>query len=148
MGPLFVRAHEIPDSEFRRKLKAGQLVDVTLGSPRIVVQMKNASATAATSDRDKTIAFDTVAPPTGDPKLLDELDAAGVKYRVKPPPSPLGELLLSWLFPLGLLGVFWYSAYPPRGRRGRRHLRRGQEQGDRGHGGTGRRHVQRRRRRR
>jgi cell division protease FtsH len=108
VGPLFVRAHEIPYSEFRTKLKAGQLVDVTIGSPRIVGQMKNA---AATSDRDKTIAFDTVAPPTGDPKLLDELDAAGVKYSVKPPPSPLGDLLLSWLFPLGLLGVFWYSAY-------------------------------------
>jgi cell division protease FtsH len=108
VGPFVTRAHQIPYSEFRTKLKAGQLVDVTIGSPRIVGQMKNA---AATSDRDKTIAFDTVAPPSGDPKLLDELDAAGVKYQVKPPPSPLGELLLSWLLPLGLLGAFWYSAY-------------------------------------
>jgi len=108
VGPLFTQAREIPYSEFRTKLKASQLVDVTIGSPRIVGEMKNA---AATSDRDKTIAFDTVAPPSGDPKLLDELDAAGVKYRIKPPPSPLGELLLSWLLPLGLLGAFWYSAY-------------------------------------
>src|SRR5262245_8555247 len=77
VGPLVTRAHQIPYSEFRTKLKAGQLIDVTIGSPRIVGQMKNAAAQAATSDRDKTIAFDTVAPPTGDPKLLDDLDAAG-----------------------------------------------------------------------
>jgi cell division protease FtsH len=108
VSTVLIQAREIPYSEFREKLKAGQLVEITIGSPRISGAMKNP---APTSDRDKTIPFDTVAPPNGDPKLLDELDAAGVKYRVKPPTSPVGEFLLAWLLPLALLGFFWYSAY-------------------------------------
>ena len=107
LSPFVVQAHEIPYSEFRNKVKAGQLVEVTIGSPRITGEMKNPSPT---SDRDKTIPFDTVAPPN-DPTLLEALDSAGVEYRVKPPASPIGALLLSWLLPLGLLGMFWYSAY-------------------------------------
>ena len=85
VSTVVIQTREIPYSEFREKLKAGQLVEITIGSPRITGAMKNP---APTSDRDKTIAFDTVAPPNGDPKLLDELDSAGVKYRVKPPASP------------------------------------------------------------
>jgi cell division protease FtsH len=103
-----IQARDIPYSEFRAKLKTGQLVELTIGSPRITGAMKNP---ASTSDRDKTIPFDTVAPPNGDPMLLDELDAAGVKYRVKPPTSPVAEFLLAWLLPLALLGFFWSAAY-------------------------------------
>ena len=108
VGPLLIQTREIPYSEFRAKVKAGQVVEVTIGSPRIVGEMKNPSAT---SERDKAISFDTVAPPNGDPKLLDELDATGVKYRVRPPASPIGDIVISWLLPLGLLGFFWYTAY-------------------------------------
>ena len=107
LSPILVQAHEIPYSEFRNKVKTGQLVEVTIGTPRITGEMKNPSPT---SDRDKTIPFDTVAPPNGDPTLLEALDAAGVEYRVRPPASPIGSLLLAWLLPLGLLGMFWYSA--------------------------------------
>ena len=108
LSTLVTRAQEIPYSEFRAKLKTGQLVEVTIGSPRIVGQMKNP---AAASERERTVSFDTVAPANGDPKLLDELDASGVKYQVKPPPSPIGALLFSWLLPIGLLAAFWYTAY-------------------------------------
>jgi cell division protease FtsH len=108
LSTVLMQAREIPYSEFRDKLKTGQLVEITIGSPRIDGTMKNP---ASTSDKDKTLPFDTVAPANGDPKLLDELDAAGVKYRVRPPASPIGGLVLSWLLPLGLLGAFWYSAY-------------------------------------
>jgi cell division protease FtsH len=108
LNPLLVQARDIPYSEFKGKVKSGQLVEITLTGPRIIGEMKNP---APTSERDNTIRFDTVAPPNGDPKLLDELEAAGVKYRVKPPATPIGGLLLSWLLPLGLLGLFWYTAY-------------------------------------
>jgi cell division protease FtsH len=65
---------------------------------------------AATSDRNRTIPFETVAPPNGDPRLLDELDAAGIKFRAQVPVSPFGEFVLSWLLPLALAAAFWYSA--------------------------------------
>ena len=94
-------------SEFRQALKSGQLVEVVLGSPRILGEMKNP---AATSDRNRTIPFETVAPPNGDPRLLDELDAAGIKFRAQVPVSPFGEFVLSWLLPLALAAAFWYSA--------------------------------------
>ena len=66
-------ARDIPYSEFRTKVKAGQVVDVSLGSPRITGHLKNA---AATSERDRIVSFRTVAP-LADAKLLDDLEAAG-----------------------------------------------------------------------
>ena len=108
LSTVLIPVRELPYSEFRQKLKAGQIVEITIGSPRIDGKMKNP---APTSDRDTVIPFDTVGPPNGDPRLLDELDTAGVKYRVRPPASPFGEFILAWLLPLGLIGAFWYSAY-------------------------------------
>jgi cell division protease FtsH len=96
---------EIPYSEFREKLKSDQVVEIVLDGSRISGAMKDPAAT------DGTTSFDTVAPPAGDPKLLDALEAAGVKYRVNPPASPVGQFLLSWLLPLLLLGGLWYSTF-------------------------------------
>ncbi|HVZ22662.1 MAG TPA: ATP-dependent zinc metalloprotease FtsH, partial [Vicinamibacterales bacterium] len=107
VAPMLMQAHEIPYSEFRARLQAGQVSDLTIGSPRIAGKMKNPSAA---STGDQTIAFDTVAPPNGDPALLDRLDAAGVTYRITPPASPVGLVIMSWVLPLGLLALFWYAA--------------------------------------
>ena len=106
-GPFFVSpAGQIAYSEFRAKARSGQIVDVTIGTPRIEGRMKNPSAT---SDKDKIIVFQTVAPPNGDPKLLDDLDAAKVKYQIKEPPNAIGSFVAFWILPLGLLGYVWYS---------------------------------------
>jgi cell division protease FtsH len=102
------QARDIPYSEFRAKLRAHQLVDVTIGSPVIVGTMK---ATAGRSDGDRPDPFKTVTPSDGDPRLLDELDAASVTYRIERPTSSIAELLLSWLIPLGLLTFIWFGAY-------------------------------------
>jgi cell division protease FtsH len=106
--PSISRAREIPYSEFRAKLKSGQVAEATIRTERITGQMKNS---ATTSDKDKTLPFETVTPPAGDPKLLDDLEAAAVTYRVEPPASPLGAILLSWLLPMALLGGFFYLSY-------------------------------------
>ena len=106
-NPFGVPAREIPYSDFRAKLKGGELVDVTLGSPRITGHMKNA---AAASERDRIVSFRTVAPPS-DPKLLDDLEAAGVKYEATPPSGSITSLLLSLVLPMLFLGGFWYAAY-------------------------------------
>jgi hypothetical protein len=106
-NPFGVPAREIPYSDFRAKLKGGELVDVTLGSPQITGHMKNA---AAASERDRIVSFRTVAPPS-DPKLLDDLETAGVKYEATPPAGSVGSLLLSFVLPMLFLGAFWYAAY-------------------------------------
>ena len=34
-----------------------------------------------------------------------------MKYAVRPPPSPIAELVLSWLLPMSVFGALWYAAY-------------------------------------
>ncbi len=104
INPSISRAREIPYSEFRVKLKSGQVTEATIHTERITGEMKNSATTS-------TLPFETVTPPAGDPKLLDDLDAAAVKYRVDPPASPFGAILLSWLLPMALIGGFFYLSY-------------------------------------
>ncbi len=104
LAPLAKSAMEIPYSDFKAKLKAGQVSQVTLGDGQIHGLLK--------STGDTPTPFYTVSPANnGDPKLIDELDAAGVQYSIQPPASPLGAILLSYVLPMGLLAGFWYFAY-------------------------------------
>jgi cell division protease FtsH len=107
LSPLMHRAVEIPYSEFKQKLAGGKIVKAVISSDDIVGKMKNPKAGASP----KTVPFNTVFVPASDPKLVEELQKAGVSYSFKRPPSPVGSFLLSWLLPLGLLGGFWYVAY-------------------------------------
>jgi len=108
LTPLAIQATEIPYSEFKTKLKAGEITQVTITDTRIVGEMKNPTPTG---QNDQTLPFTTVAVPNGDPQLLPELDAAGVKYQVQEPPSPIGQFLLAYILPLVVLGGLWYYSY-------------------------------------
>jgi cell division protease FtsH len=106
IGPLLPHSAEIPYSEFKEKLTAGQIVDVTLGS-RIQGVMKNP---APKSPEEATSRFVTLAPPTGDPELLKELSAAHVTYRAETPPSPIGTFIMSWVLPIVIMLGLWSLA--------------------------------------
>jgi cell division protease FtsH len=108
LAPLAIQAAEIPYSQFKTKLKAGEITQVTLSDTSIVGEMKDTNTGA---QKGQTVPFTTVAVPNGDPKLIDELDAAGVQYQVQQPPSPLGQFLLSYGLPLALLAGIWYVGY-------------------------------------
>ena len=103
IGPLLPRPAEIPYSEFKTKLAAGQISDVTLGSP-IEGVMRNP---APKSGEEATSPFVTLAPPDGDPDLLKELAAAQVTYRAQTPPSPITSFIISWMLPLLLIVGMW-----------------------------------------
>ena len=103
IGPLLPRPAEIPYSEFKTKLAAGQVIDVTLGSP-IEGVMKNP---APKSGEEATSPFVTLALPDGDPDLLKELAAAQVTYRAQTPPSPIASFIISWMLPLLLIVGMW-----------------------------------------
>jgi len=105
--PLAVQATELPYSEFKQKLAEGQIVSAVISDTDIKGQMKNPDSKASA----QTVPFDTVIISGGDPKLVEDLQAAGVEYSFQRPPSPAGALLLSWVLPLALLGGFWYFAY-------------------------------------
>ena len=105
LTPL-TRKTEIPYSEFKKKLAGAQIVQVTIGEKGIVGEMKNPKSDGTPP----VVPFNTVPAPTGDPKLIEELQNANVTYQFEHPPSPLGGILLN-LLPLLLLGAFWYMAY-------------------------------------
>jgi cell division protease FtsH len=108
LKPIVVRETEIPYSEFKSKLKGGQITEVTIGDTRLVGTMKNPDTAA---NADASVVFTTIAVPNGDPKLIEEMDSAGVKYSVETPPSPVGDFLLAYGLPLALMGAFWYFVY-------------------------------------
>ena len=105
LTPL-TRSTEIPYSEFKKKLAAAQVVEVTIGDRSIEGKMKNPKPDGASAP----VPFNTAPAPAGDPKLIEELQNANVTYRFERPASPLGGVLLNFL-PLVLLGGFWYTAY-------------------------------------
>ena len=98
---------EIPYSEFKKNLADAQVVNVTIGERGIVGEMKSPKP----GGTPPVVPFHTVPASTGDPKLIEELQAAKVTYRFERPPNPLGGILLGYLLPLVLLGGFWYMAY-------------------------------------
>ncbi len=104
LGPLTTQAVQIPYSEFRQKLAAGEIVTAVIGETDIMGTMKNPNAQAGQD----VVPFDTTTVAGSDPKLVEDLQAAGAKYSFQRPTSPAGALLLSWVLPLALLGGFWY----------------------------------------
>jgi cell division protease FtsH len=104
LTPLRAQATELAYSDFKAKLKAGQITEVVIGDTHITGTMKDPSAPGGVAP------FDTVAVPNGDPQLIQQLDAANVKYSVAQPPSPLGDFLIAWILPMALLGGLWYFA--------------------------------------
>jgi cell division protease FtsH len=108
LAPLMNQALEIPYSEFKAKIAAGQIVEATLGQDRIMGTMKNPDAA---DTNNPAMPFTTNAVPNGDRTLIPALDKAGVKYRVSDPPSPLGNFLLAYGLPLALIGGVWYMGY-------------------------------------
>ncbi len=101
------RNAEIPYSEFKKKLAAGQIVEATVGEKVIIGETKSPKPDGSSA----VIPFTTIPAPAGDPKLIEELQSANVAYSFERPPSPLGGILLNYLLPLALLGGFWYMAY-------------------------------------
>jgi cell division protease FtsH len=106
LAPL-ARNAEIPYSEFKKKLAAGQIAEATVGEKVIIGEMKSPKPDGSSA----VTPFTTIPAPGGDPKLIEELQSANVAYSFERPPNPLGGILLNYLLPLALLGGFWYMAY-------------------------------------
>jgi cell division protease FtsH len=107
LNPLIIHETQIPYSEFKARLTSGEIVNVTIGSERLVGSLKSKDD----SGKSQEVPFTTIAVPNGDPTLIEALDKAGVTYSVSQPESPVGELLLSYGLPLLLIGGVWYLGY-------------------------------------
>jgi cell division protease FtsH len=83
-------------SEFKRAVRAGQVAEVVVGEQTIYGKLR--------AERDGTDKFNTNR--IEDPKMLEELDAAGVKYTGEFVSRWLPEIM-SWVIGLILLFAIW-----------------------------------------
>jgi cell division protease FtsH len=108
LTPLVIRETQIPYSEFKTKIQSGEVTNDTIGTDRIMGTVKTSNPqTGASQD----VPFTVNAMPNGDPTLIPALDAAGVKYQVTDPPSPVGDFMLAYGLPLLVIGGIWYAGY-------------------------------------
>jgi cell division protease FtsH len=86
---------QIPYSEFKQLVRSGQVAEVAVGDTTIRGQLKKA---------DGPTTFSTTR--IEDPKLIEELDQAGVQYQGEVVSRWLPEVL-SWLVPVLLIIALW-----------------------------------------
>jgi hypothetical protein len=91
---------EIPYSEFKTRLAAGEIIDVTLDT-------KIEGVLKTTAAGNKPPRFMTIAPASRDPDLLKELGAAHVTYRARQPSNFFLDVFVSWIVPLALPAMLW-----------------------------------------
>jgi cell division protease FtsH len=96
MIPQPPQVRDIPYSQFKEELKAGNILSVTIDDTLITGRM------AASGDvaQNKPVQFTTTIIPTGDPKLVDELEAAKIEFGVGPTAAPDAASVLLRLLPV------------------------------------------------
>jgi cell division protease FtsH len=87
----------LPYSEFKTMVREGRVQEVTVAEDRIRGTLKDAP-------QGQTNAFTAIR--IEDPKLLDDLEKAGVRYRGEVASRWLGEVL-GWVIPLVFLIALW-----------------------------------------
>jgi cell division protease FtsH len=110
----------IPYSEFKAYLAKGEVTECAVKEEAIEgkIQPKAAAGTAvsATNSTPEAPAAKTVSTTTKpfffrtvrieDPKLVDELQAAGVKFRGERP-SMISQFMMAWILPIGIMILLW-----------------------------------------
>ena len=111
MSQLMVKT--IPYSEFKNYLARGEIAECAVKEIEITGKVQPKTVSAPTSSpstnspattENKSFLFRTIR--LEDPKLVEQLQAAGVKY-VGVRPNLLSQLLLSWLIPIALMILAW-----------------------------------------
>ncbi len=99
---------QIPYSEFKEFLAKGEVVEAAIGQNEIrgVIELKSGTTQPTTEKLPDKFNFRTVR--VEDPKLTEELHAAGVQFKGVLP-SKVGEFIWAWIFPLGLIVLLWFG---------------------------------------
>ncbi len=110
----YLAKHEVAEVVIKETVIEGKIQPKAVASPARKAKAKASRATNAPSGPSSTA---QAAPASSkpllfrtnrvkDPKLVDELEAAGVKFSGEPP-SFFSEFLLSWIVPLGIMVLLW-----------------------------------------
>jgi cell division protease FtsH len=103
-----ITVKEIPYSEFKERLARGEVVDAKVGVTDISGSIKAKPGleplTNATPDLPMEFTFRTTR--VDDPKLVEELQEAGVKF-LGSRPNALMQFIMAWLVPIALMLLLW-----------------------------------------
>ena len=114
----------LPYSEFKTHLRAGEVLEATVKPDQITgrIELKsstnavpidsgpaettadNTESAAPAEEDDSKFFFRTIR--VDDPKLVEELEAAGVKFTGLRP-SFLSQFLMAWIIPIGIIILIW-----------------------------------------
>ncbi len=90
-------------SDFKQKVAAAEVSDLTVGQGEIAGLYKNADG--------KFVPFNTVR--MDDPNLVSELSAAKIKFKAQPDRSWVGNILFNVLWIVLLVGLWWFIFIRP-----------------------------------
>lgn len=94
LAPGGQATRELTYSTFKQTLAAGQIVTVVIGDSSLTGTMKNDQANTPTNTvtdvMTDTVPFATIFTAGEDPKLVEDLQTAGVQFSFQRPPNPIG----------------------------------------------------------
>jgi cell division protease FtsH len=109
----YLAKHEVAEVVIKQNVIEGKIQPkpaatrsqkATKASPATNAPSRPSSTTQAAPASSKPLLFRTNR--VKDPKLVEQLEAAGVKFSGEPP-SFFSEFLLSWIVPLGIMVLLW-----------------------------------------
>jgi cell division protease FtsH len=99
----YLARHEVVKCVVRDEDIQGEILPKQSTTPG-TNSVSTTNSTATKPAETKPILFRTIR--VGDPKLVDELQAAGVQFRGERP-SLVSQFLLSWIVPIGIMLLIW-----------------------------------------
>ena len=99
-----LRRHEVVECDIREDTIQGEIQPKPDLTTNTVTSTATTNTPAAKEAATKQFLFRTTR--VEDPKLVDELQAAGVEFRGERP-GLLSQFLLSWVIPLGIMFLIW-----------------------------------------
>jgi len=98
-------------SEFKTKVRAGEVASVTLQGDRISGTLKESAPTVRGAEQPPPLRFVSTLPPVDDPELLPLLEERGVEVRAESAQTPwLATALIGILPWILIIGLFWYAS--------------------------------------
>jgi cell division protease FtsH len=101
IGPMMAPEQEVPYSQFRSELAAGDIGKVTVEPERILYTLKQAGGDEEAVETRKVIRIE-------DEDLVEELVEAGVDFEARPETKGLLGPLLAWVLPVLPFVLIWW----------------------------------------
>ena len=101
IGPMMAPEEEVPYSQFRKDLAAGDIGTVTIEPERILYNLKGTEGSEEAVETRKVVRIE-------DEDLVEELVEAGVDFEARPEKKGLLGPLLGWVLPVLPFVLIWW----------------------------------------